>query len=801
MRTEIKKPDHIRTFTEYLRDAGYYCCTHGKFDYQFTPSDKTWHMNNRFAHWKNRPDPDQPFYAVYNYVTTHQGRTQRDVLYAKAGGTLPDSEKTDPAKVRVPAFLPDTPLSRKLIARTYDNITFTKKEMGKRIDELEETGVADRTIIIVTTDHGDGGLPRAKEYLYDSGLRVPFIMFVPPALQVEGLPEPGGKIDRLCNFADFAPTILSLAGVSVPGYMQGYVMVGKNADPEPEWVYATRDRGNTRYDTMRALHSKQYLYIRHLRPYLPHYVRIRGFEHNPVMQEIRALHGEGKLSPEVAQFVQPIRPAEELFDSVKDPDNVHNLADDPQYAEVLKMVREKMRSEIARIGDTGFIPEGMLHTFRNKVMMPYYDRYNAQAWVGDLYKKPHSVDYFLEHVRATGKRFAELQRYQREVGRNNGYMLFANNTWVQHVLTKSPADWKPFPVYYAVQDSLSPVLVAMRTPQYVFTPDTPSETKVYVVNDDAQGRNLKKVTVKLEILGEDGKVYQTEEWPMGHVDYYSVIEKEVRFSIPAAALAGKERNALNLRLTASNGSGEMVSENTYPVEVVDPNWTLGDHAALQGKSIIVDGCSQGIIDHLYRIPGLKVLRSTDLRPDLQADLILVGPRSTAMMNRDFAKTFLKPGGRLLVLEPRGKIALWMPGTGLRADEAPMEAIVRNAGGEFVEMRGYEEQPLFSGLKPMDWKWWFRDWDESAILLTCTYQFEEEPEDVALLGHYLRPHSYWHPISRIHQSYKENRSFPVVAKKEGWGEIVATELMIDDCIATDPRSARTLTNLLVQPIQY
>lgn len=390
MRTELKKPDQIKCFPEYLREAGYYCINAGKYDYQFNPAKEAWDDSNMRVHWRNRPDPDQPFYMVHNFVTTHQGRTQREVLYNKAGGTLQKTEKTDRTAVRVPGWLQDTKLVRELVARTYENITFTEKLMGKLIDQLEETGVADRTIVIVTSDHGDGGLPRAKEYLYDSGLKVPFIIFVPKQFKIEGLPKAGEPVDRLSNFADFAPTILSLAGLPIPDYMQGRAMLGPQMKPEPKFVYATRDRGNTRYDTMRALRSKDLLYLRHLRPYLPFYVRIRGFEHNSAMIEMRKLHAEGKLPAEAAYFMADQRPPEELFDVKNDPDNLHNLADDPKYAGLLEKLRAELKKEMARIGDTGFIPEGMLHDFRAKVGTEWavghgegglYDPVKAYEWM------------------------------------------------------------------------------------------------------------------------------------------------------------------------------------------------------------------------------------------------------------------------------------------------------------------------------------------------------------------------------------------------------------------------------------
>ena len=146
-------PPHVKAFPEYLRAAGYYCTNNAKTDYQFADFSYTpitiWDESSNKAHWKNRPDKNQPFFAVFNDTQTHESQTWQE------------PEKTDPASVQVPPYYPDTLPVRKSIARLYDQIHKMDTKAGQLLKELEEEGVADNTIVFFWGDHGDG-LPRGK---------------------------------------------------------------------------------------------------------------------------------------------------------------------------------------------------------------------------------------------------------------------------------------------------------------------------------------------------------------------------------------------------------------------------------------------------------------------------------------------------------------------------------------------------------------------------------------------------------------------------------------------------------------
>ena len=144
-------PPYVKTFTEYLRAAGYYCTNNSKTDYQFTPPITAWDDNSNNGHWRNR-DEGQPFFSVFNPTVTHEsGMWERD--------NRPLT--TNPDDVELPPYLPDTPKARKALARQYDNLATSDARVGELLDQLEEDGLAENTIVFLWSDHGEG-LPRGK---------------------------------------------------------------------------------------------------------------------------------------------------------------------------------------------------------------------------------------------------------------------------------------------------------------------------------------------------------------------------------------------------------------------------------------------------------------------------------------------------------------------------------------------------------------------------------------------------------------------------------------------------------------
>ncbi len=362
MRCKGVPPAYVRCFSEYLRAAGYYCTNNSKTDYQFDNPPSAWDESSRNAHYKNRPD-GRPFFAVFNFTTTHESqiRNRSKGLLQRIANLAPH-EKHDPAKAVVPPYYPDTPEVRRDWAQYYDIITIMDKQVAEKLRELEEAGLADNTIVWFWGDHGRG-LPRAKRWIYDSGSRVPLIIRVPEKLRKIAAPGnpgavgPGTVIDDMIAFIDFAPTMLSLAGVTIPEYIQGRAFLGSQKATPRRYIFGARDRMDEAYDLIRAVRDNRYKYIRN---YMWHVTRgqdINYMNQMPTMKEMRRLNAEGRLVGPQKQYFEPTKPVEELYDTAADPHEVNNLAGDPSYADVLRRMREAHRKWVQDTGDMGLVPE------------------------------------------------------------------------------------------------------------------------------------------------------------------------------------------------------------------------------------------------------------------------------------------------------------------------------------------------------------------------------------------------------------------------------------------------------------
>ncbi len=357
MRSRIRLPESIPTYSALLREAGYYCTNNSKTDYNFPPPRAAWDECSRKAHWKNRPE-GQPFFAVFNYVGSHESQIWAK-NHQKHAATLSKAELHDPGDAPVPPFYPDTPEVRRDLANYYDNITALDHWIEQQLTELEEAGLADNTIVFFYSDHGVG-MPMCKKWVWEAGLRVPLIVRFPKRFQNLAPAEPGSSTDRLVSFVDFPPTLLSLVGVDVPSHMQGKAFLGVQAQPPRKYAFAIRDRMAEWYDLVRVVRDARYQYHRNFLPYLPWAPFCSYTLKMPTAQVCTRLHEEGKLNPVQDRFFQP-KPTEELYDLRADPHMVHNLADDPQYAETLGRMRAQLHQWQLRTRDLGLLSEYEMH--------------------------------------------------------------------------------------------------------------------------------------------------------------------------------------------------------------------------------------------------------------------------------------------------------------------------------------------------------------------------------------------------------------------------------------------------------
>lgn len=342
-------PFYVKAFPEYLRAAGYYTTNNVKTDYPFGLPFTIWDEVSPRAHWRNRPDPGQPFFSVFNFTVTHESQAFPSSP-ARKGKPL----VTDPARVRVPPYYPDTPLVRQELARVYDNIADMDTQVGEILEQLEADGLASNTVVFYWSDHGDG-IPRGKRTLYDSGLLVPLMIRWPAALAPPF--RPGMVSDELVSFVDLAPTVLALAGVDVPSHIQGRVLVGPEAAPAPELIFAERDRMDIEYDMMRSARDARFLYIRNFMPDRPYAGHVIYGNQSDIMQEWLRLRAEGSLRGPAALWIRSTKPPEELYDTIGDPYQIHDLAADPAHRATLERMRRAVTDWMTAIGDQGLVNE------------------------------------------------------------------------------------------------------------------------------------------------------------------------------------------------------------------------------------------------------------------------------------------------------------------------------------------------------------------------------------------------------------------------------------------------------------
>jgi uncharacterized sulfatase len=369
LRSDVKLPEQIKCFPQYLRAAGYYCSNNYKKDYNFIDVN-VWDESSHEAHWRKRK-PGQPFFSVFNFTSTHQGQINGadEEFFAKYSSKLKSEERHDPSQIPLPPYYPDTPFVRKIWARYYDLITFMDKQVGGLLDKLQADNLADNTIVFFFSDHGMG-IPRFKRTLYDSGLHVPLVIRFPERYRNLSPVKAGKRTDRLVSFIDFAPTVLSLAELPVPGYMQGRTFLGTKVRAPREYIFGASSRVDEAYEFSRCVCDKRYKYIRNYMPHLPYIQPSEYPDRAEIMKELRRVVAEGKLSSVQKMFWAPTRPVEELYDTLADPHEIHNLANSDRYRKILERLRKVHRKWMLQTHDTGLLPEAEMH-IRAEGSTPY----------------------------------------------------------------------------------------------------------------------------------------------------------------------------------------------------------------------------------------------------------------------------------------------------------------------------------------------------------------------------------------------------------------------------------------------
>lgn len=395
-------PAQVKAYPELLRATGYYTFTDEKLDYQFSGVRAgsgpftIWDADGT-TEWHGRRER-QPFFGLINFQVTHESgvftplgnmpHSRTHALMQLIRWWMLGSVETgvvNPDSVVVEPYYPDTAVVREDIARHYDNIAHMDREVGEILKALEDEGLAESTIVIWTTDHGDG-LPRAKRELYDSGIKVPMVIHWPEAYRPEGVAA--GQVDeRLISFVDLAPTILSLAGVTPPDYLQGRDFSSPNMDPR-EYIYASRDRIDEVPDRQRAVRDDRFKYIRSWHPDLPGGHALKFRDNINMMRQMQTLSETDRLNP--AQELWFSAPGKErLFDLKSDPFELVDLSNDPAFTNDLVRMRTELDRWLQTATDWSDIPEAaMIREFYPQGTRPQTPAPKASVTNGRLTVEP-----------------------------------------------------------------------------------------------------------------------------------------------------------------------------------------------------------------------------------------------------------------------------------------------------------------------------------------------------------------------------------------------------------------------------
>lgn len=347
---EYLLPEPVRPFTHILREAGYHTSNlrdrhglkgTGKTDFNYKveqPYDSD--------DWSDRAE-GQPFYAQINFSETHRSFDR-----------FPNNP-VDPADVKLPPYYPDHPAVREDWAAYMDDTQHLDAKVGKVLDRLEEEGLAEDTIVVFMSDHGRA-MPRGKQFLYEAGIRIPFIVRIPEKFRPAGF-EVGAKTAAQISHIDLTAQTLEWAEAPIPEYMEGRPIFDGGAVNGREFTVSARDRCDETVDRIRCVRTPEYKYIRNFMPERA-YTQQNIYKDTsyPILRVLRDLHAEGKLTPEQALFMAETRPEEEFYDLKADPHELNNLAGSEEHAERKTEFAERLDAWIAETGDYGETPEDPL---------------------------------------------------------------------------------------------------------------------------------------------------------------------------------------------------------------------------------------------------------------------------------------------------------------------------------------------------------------------------------------------------------------------------------------------------------
>lgn len=347
---------------EKLNDRGYYTGAYRKvhqteiqeqFDF-YGDGDEA------FSSFFDSVPEEEPFFLWFGTTDPHRGYNVDEYEY-----------QHNPKDVIVPEYLPDTEEVRKDLANYYNEITRFDKESGEILNLLEERGLSENTMVVVSSDNGMP-FPRAKATLYEAGVRVPLIVKWPGHVEF-------GSTDELVSLVDLPATWLDAAGVEIPEDFGGKSLLSFFEDGETnhrEYLFAERN-WHDNWDPMRAVIGDRYKLIQNYRPEVE-YIPSLDILNSPSYKEIQRLNDDGELSGNLSWYENSSRPQIEFYDLVNDPNEWNNLAEDAEYDSLINQYQQILSEWMNGTNDFLPAPKGSFPAGSN--LNDMYDPLNAEEY-------------------------------------------------------------------------------------------------------------------------------------------------------------------------------------------------------------------------------------------------------------------------------------------------------------------------------------------------------------------------------------------------------------------------------------
>lgn len=339
-RVKLKDPAW-KYMTHYLHEAGYSCLLGS--DLVMDNGAKT-DLNIKIGNPFPKRPAGAPFFQQIQLKVTHRDAGSDRWQELRKASDHPVRLED----VEIPPYLPDVPEVREDWATYLDQIQGADRETRKVLDDLKKRGVLENTVVIWIGDNGRCQI-RGKGYLFEDGIRCPLI------IAGKGIDE-GKVVDDLVSGIDLTATILALAGIEKPSHMQGQAFLNNPEYKPKEYIFAARDRWDEIVDCSRTIVGKRFKYIRNFMPEIPYDAHHQYLDIplvRPILPLLRKMNEEGKLTPEQAYFFRPKKDEEQFYDLEKDPFELNNLADSPEYKEQKEILKTQLSTWIEETRDKG----------------------------------------------------------------------------------------------------------------------------------------------------------------------------------------------------------------------------------------------------------------------------------------------------------------------------------------------------------------------------------------------------------------------------------------------------------------